>query len=637
MGNSDEDNVPDIDSLFNIEPQETVKSEQINALFIGTQVIYEKLSDILNSIQTINFIHVNSIDDAIDLLLRDIFAIVIIEDETPDIDVVTVSRIIQVNHPLARIVVVSRTRRSLKIADFINHGSVDAFIPKPLDPKQVISMITEQQAKHDIERMLTNFVSSPPKLSTASYLLLDPTLSYNEDEPVKFVGIMIAYNTVPRYSRFFEDLLAKDEILFAGYLSGISMLGREMLDSKEPLKEINFGGVSVIFRFHEDIQFSIFVRNISKHNFQDAESTITEVINTILLGTENYLASRDRVPRAIHEQIHKITDLFTETNAKARYKKELEKKKTSFDGQLILYYGTDLDEGEKVKAYLQRDFPCNVAITNSHDEANRLLKHPNCSVLILDSNIETIDDVQHPLDFADFARDEIPYLRVVYLMRDRRASEPIINSLNRGAINYLLPYRITRKELSDWIHRALEKVIEIRAQTTTVDGVSGSLDGAEIAKSMIRANEASYLTEEKPILDGIIISKDENPVFQIFWSDRSRISFDDTMIAGIVASLESVSGEMFFDDSTIGGFELGNANIMVQHRAEFNIAFFIENVNSQNALLINQDLPKYADRLYGVIQDNQESLKSDITAARFDTISNNIFSDFTEKYTEILE
>ena len=629
---SDEFDIPDLDDLFSGEDEfsnEIDDQEQFNYLFIGRKSLFDKLVPIVQKFTDANFVCKNTIDEAIDLLLVDIYAIVMIDAEDPKVDLITLSRIVRVNHPLARIIGLSNSKRSLYITDIINHGSLDAYLPLPVNEHLLINILADQQAKHDIYRMLTKFVSQPPELSAASYLLLDPSLSSGEDQPEKFVGLMIAYQSIPRYSRYFEDLLAKDEILFAGYLSGITMLGQELLNSKDPLKEINFGGISVIFRFHEDLQFSIFVRNLSKHNVVHAEEMITKVLDELLEYAEEEIASTHRPKDSTLDQIDLIVDNFQVFNALASDKQELGERILDFSGQTVLFYGTDLEELEKMEKYLKNKVDYSTISFTEEDKAKTYLKQHDPAVLVIDSDLENLD-VQHPLAFADFVKDDYPFIQVIYLIRDRRASGPIITSLNSGAINYLLSYRTPRKELAEWIDRGIGKAIEIRRESEVA--IDGGLNSALAAKTKIRKSEESYLPENQPVLEGIFVAKEENPIFKIFWNEG--VDYDDHMLAGLLASLDSVSGEMFYDENDVGGIELADTNVIVKHRSDFNIVFFVKNLLSHNINIVNKYLNKYGDQLYEVI-DTAESPDDDRTHAVLDTKSNNILSDFSEVFAAI--
>ncbi|MHA2250920.1 MAG: hypothetical protein ACXAD7_11195 [Candidatus Kariarchaeaceae archaeon] len=623
----------DIDSLFKKSESSVKVGDKSNILLVGSQSTYKKIETALRSTSEYTVVHVSNVDDSIALLLVDIFGIVIIDNDCENIDAVTVSRLVRINHPLARIIVVSKRRGSALVANIVNHGSVEAFLTHPFSADNIQIMISEQQAKHEISKMLAHFVSQPPKLSKASYLLLDPSLAFtDETEPVKFVGIMIAYESIPRYSHFFEEFLAKDEILFAGYLSGIAMLGRQLFDNKEPLKEINFGGVSVILRFHEDIQISTFVRNLTRHNVEKAEETISDIISQILAKHSHEIEDINLISENVYNSINSIVQSLEEKNASAH----LQETKLSHHDmvQTILLIGSDKKKHEKIKNFLERRHQIRVKAFLHEDKAYKYLNSQNCEVLILDSKLRSNVD---PLTVAEVAKEISPSLQTIYLIRDRRASSPLIEALNSGVINSILPYKETFRELSKWALRSLEKAVEIRERSVSGEGISQTLDQATIARTIIRKNPELYNPESKPELHGIFISKDIKPIFQIFWTDDrtgQTINFDTEMMAGLVASLDNIGEEMFSEQEGVGKLELGGADILVKHREAYNFAFFVKNVDPNTSIVVNKEIKEGCNNLYKVIENVKQPLESSKIQAQFDTISNQFYSLFTEKFTE---
>lgn len=621
----------DIDSLFKDSKSFKKVSDQVNLLFVGKNQTYNKFVKALNNTVNFNVIHVSNIDDSIGLLLVDIFGIVIIDSDDENIDAVTVSRVVRINHPLARIVAVSKRRGSALIAKIINYGSVNAFLTLPFDSDDIQNLISEQYAKHEISKTLTKFVNQPPKLSKASYLLLDPSLSFDEQKPAKFVGLMIAYNTVPRFDIFFEDLLKKDHLLFAGYLSGVAMLGRELFTNKEPLKEINFGGVSVIFRFHDDIQISIFVRNITSYNVKLVEEVISEIIDEMLNKQRNEIESVDIMSKEAHNDIIRISQKFEKANDSAFIRSTKADAKT-FDEQVILLLGRDKKYQAKIKNYLQRR-NLNIISTIKDDDAFRFMSTSNCGVLLLDSSMNK----GNALSLAEYAKEILPSIQVIYWIRDRRASSPIIKALNSGVINFIISYRASFKKLNKWMLKGLEKAQDIKDQSQSGEGIEQALDQTTIARTMIRRSLDRFKPESKPELHGIFLAKDIKPIFQLFWGDsktKDNIEFDEEMMAGLVSSLDNVGEEMFADHESIGKLELGGANILVQHRSDFNIAFFVKNIDPNTSVVINREMKKAADKLYTIVTEAKAELDSTVVQSQFDVVSNQIYSLFTELFLD---
>lgn len=626
------DPLGDLDSLFENEESYSQLRELNNILIIGSRGKYNTFKKVLaNSVENYNITQKDTLDEAIVLLLQELFAIVVIDNDHEDINPVSISRVVRINHPLARIVVVSKKRGSRLIANIINLGSVDAFLSYPINNDYVRNLFTEQLAKHEIAKMLASFVSQPPKLSKASYLLLDPSLSFaDESKPVTFVGIMIVYKSVPRFTMFFEDLLAKDEILFAGYLSGVAMLGRELLTSKDPLKEINFGGISVIIRFYDDIQISIFVRNLTSHNFANAEKVILGIIQEMLDNHIRSIAAFDLIPQDSYQSIKKLSLKLADTNKDEELPEEI----VHSENLEVLLYGSDEASQERLVKFFKKKSEINITSTIIHEEAIKFLNRHNCGVVLLDSEVPS--DVEDTLIFAEHAKEIAPYIQVIFRARDRRASSPLIYALNSGFINFLIPYKLSRKQTLDWTQNALEKAVEIEAQSKSSEGIEQTLDQAAIARTMIRSNLAQYDADDVPELHGIFIFKEVTPIFQIFWEyQESKIEFDGELMAGLVSSLDSVGNEMFTESAGIGGLELGGAKILVRHSEDIKVAFFVKHLDPNTSVVVDKEVSNVAFQIFKIIADENRQFDSYKIKARFDTLCNNMYSEFTERFSKI--
>ncbi|MHA2249939.1 MAG: hypothetical protein ACXAD7_06235, partial [Candidatus Kariarchaeaceae archaeon] len=420
MGTDPIDPTSDIDSLFADEDSFQVDPTKI--LVIGEKDTYDMFTSLVDD--TYRLYHVYNIDNAITFLLQEKFAIIFLDSDAKDMKLVEVSKAVRTNHPLARIIVYSKKPKSSQIADIINYGSVNACLVHPLTTESVYKLISEQEAKYEISKTLTSFVSQPPKLSKASYLLLDPSLSFaDEDKPAKFVGLMIVSFSVPKYTKFFEDFLAQDDVLFAGYLSSITLMGRELFTNREPLKEINFGGISVIFRFHEDIQISIFVRNLTRHNVDQVEETISEIVGDIMEKTSHEF-NEIEISLESEQLISKIAQKFEDENEKIE-SEESEPKK-DYERQLILLYGSDIREQLKLLEKLEKK-NLRLKSTIVESTAIEILQNEDCGVLLLDSQIEI---GRKPLDFAEFAREIIPSIQIIFRERDMKSHDSLVQALN---------------------------------------------------------------------------------------------------------------------------------------------------------------------------------------------------------------
>ena len=274
-----DDDIPSIDSLFDVDDY---KQEVQYFLHIGRYANHKQLLDHFPQELGYELIHAGGPEDATLYLMEKEIMIVFIDLEDDRINPISISNSLRTTNPHVRIVIISPRIRSKHLSDINNLGLITGFLETPYSTKSVMNVISEQEARYSIDKMVTSFVQEPPKLSKASFLLLDPSLTFEEGAPINFVGLMIVSNTVPKFTQWFEDTLSQDEYLLAGYLSSITALGDDLFNKQESLREINFGGMSVVFRFHKNIQISFLVKNLTKHNFEVAEERISKFVSQIV-------------------------------------------------------------------------------------------------------------------------------------------------------------------------------------------------------------------------------------------------------------------------------------------------------------------------------------------------------------------
>ncbi len=617
----------DFDSLFDdfddLDQIPTESDDQF--LFIGKRSTFDKLSSAIKEFGNYEIVFSNDTDSAINELLQHVFALVFIENDLLEFNAVTVSRIVRVNHPLARILILSKSKKSSFISDIINNGSADGFVYLPLKHAMLYNTITEQLARHDINRSIITYVKNPPKLSKQSYLLLDPSLSFgDEEQEAKFVGAMIAYESVPRYSHFFEQLLNRDEILFSGYISGISMLGQQLFKDKEPLKEINFGGISVVLKFIDSFQFLIFVRNLTVYNAERTEIIINNVVDSILNKFGKELTNPGFGGMRLSPQITKLLEVFDKHNDNITQDTP---EKIEFRTQkVVTLLESDRKRKKMVKHLSSKKYNLDIEGSTSSNEVKEMLENGIYEVLIIDSKLK---GEETPLNFADLAKDISPYLHIIYLVRDRRTSATLVDALNRGVINFLLPYRISYKRLVKWIHKGIERAEAVRNQSGTA-GIDSKLHQATIAKMMIRDSMDSFISESAPNLVTIFITKNVELVF--YHTNEEESDVDQEMLGGIIATIDSVGSETFESEDELGKVNIGGFDIFVQHRNEYNFGFLIDNLDPNTSVLISKDVYIFSDRFFDIIKtdkDISENMKDDLQNE-----SKQIFQLFFKKYHE---
>ncbi|MHA2090802.1 MAG: hypothetical protein ACW98K_08075, partial [Candidatus Kariarchaeaceae archaeon] len=273
--------------------------------------------------------------------------------------------------------------------------------------------------------------------------------------------------------------------------------------------------------------------------------------------------------------------------------------------------------------------------TEQEEESYKIIRNTNCNVILLDSKIGMQKDVRDALDFAEHAKELKPYLQIIYRVRDQRVTSNLISGLNSGLIDFMVAYRSPFKKLSPWIIQALEKATEIKEKSLEGKSIDSTLDPAAIVKTMIRKDESSYHPENIPLLMGVFISRREHPIYQKQWIHGDNvIEYDQNMMAGLVAALDNVGEEMFYEDKPIGGLELGGARILVQQRELFNFVFFVKNLDPNTSVVVNKQLMESTDQLFYIVTQSDNDSDSSEVQENLERSCETIHENFLTRFKE---
>ncbi len=582
------------DNLDGLIIDETIFTSA-NILFIGRKDISLKIENVLSYEAGYHLFSTTRMDEAINYMLQFNYPIILLDNEDTDIDVVAISNTLRELQKTVRIVIVTSSMELSIIQNVINGGNISAVLPLYLSERELLKIIKEQDAKYSIDQAMTSFVSNPPTLSKASFLLMDPTLLFgDETQPLNFVGILINSKTVSRFSHFFEKTLVQDELLLASYLASINALGEELFKNQEPMKEINFGGISVIFRFFEGLQFSFLVRNLTKYNCEKAEERINNLMDVIIpnfrdILTENYLSREEENDlKLLLEDFNQFDDLelyvYHETKKQQENKTKIIHSITSFSRNArvnnLLNLGLNIEETFKEEY--------NVSIVSDEDMLFNELKTINSGILLLDSKLENV------LSVANFAKEIIPSIVIICIHENASLCPNIVDGVNQDLFDNILSSDgndFNYDELIMLCENGLKKSKEMiekafinhKSQISTVDPI--------VARSKLRIDSESYKEEEVPQLSGIIISYQNEPVFKRYWVEKANeILFDNNLLTNLVSSLKQVGGEMFVENESIGSLDFGGAELFVKHQQDYIYLYFVKNMKPNTAVVVNKEL-----------------------------------------------
>ncbi|MCY3413010.1 MAG: hypothetical protein INQ03_15335 [Candidatus Heimdallarchaeota archaeon] len=621
----------DLDALIDGE----VELEKTSILLVTSLETYSAFASCVPKDSSYNLIHSLEPKEAISHLLQEQIVITFIEHNYLD-DIIEFSASIHHYVPLSRIILITDRLSTDSLSEITNIGAINAILPTPFNQTKVMEVLSQQDAKHSINKMLVQMITEPPKLSKASFLLLDPSLQFgSEDVPLNFVGLMCVSNTVPKYTRFFEETLAQDPMLFAGYLSGITSLGNSLFSSDQALKEINFGGISVIFQFHNQLQIFFFVRNLTRENYEKAEGRVSAFSKQIVDNFYKDFVDKPFISEILLDEIDKLADEFDlqDDVEMAQYQdKMVEQIDTEGDTNIVIYSN---NEGDKIKTRLLDEFQKNpyenkINLDVIHEE-ELFIAHVETKkhhVLILDSDSDT--GGRSGADFTDFIKETSPSLQLIYLERNDNFSDSLIDSFNSETINFILPFDMKEGLLNKTVVEADTNVRRIRFQSGSKP--SDAAGNMEAMKILLREEQDAYNIEEQPELVGIIIAEDMKPVFDHFWETNQN--YDTEMIAGMLLSLENIGGEMFFEKEDIQLLELGGYNVFVRNVGQYMFSFFVKHNNPTTTVIINKEIEAVVSIYTELIREAAGVISYKQLEPIFAKLANETRGNFTDLYRE---
>lgn len=625
------DDISALDSFFDDDDE----LEQTNIMFYGTGSLYNQILSIFDTLGGYKVHFLKDQEEISMSLLQNNFALAIIEMTGTTEETITLTNLVRGSQPITRIILMTNSISMDEFSIIMNGGSVDGLHEVPINKAELTSIIIDNDARYMIAYSVTNLVSDPPELSKASFLLLDPSLEYaDENIPLNFVGIMITSATVPQYTVWFEETLAQDEFLLAGYLSSISLLGDDLFKNEQALKEINFGGISVLFRFYENCQFSFFVRNLNRRNIEKAEQRITKVVDNIVQDFAPQLIER-RLTDEIYHNLNLITAEFEAVDEEEikEYEDIMLKEQVVKEHVVLLFLKDSsrldvlLQELTELKTREQFNLDYSFQSASTEAEVIQKLNTLQCSVLIIDSlREESEKDIAAQSTL--FSETSL-LMQQILLERDQITSPKFSITINQGRFNYVSNYYVPTVNIFGTIKEALLKTDRDQKQAALGKVKAGS--NLNVAKSILRDNLESFDASTKPELQGILISKELQPKFQIFWEvDGEKFDFDTSMLAGLITSLKSVGDEMFTESEEISLLEIVGSNVFIDNYEKYFIIYFVKNLTTEVTPVIEKELKMVSQVYKEVIAEAHDIIPIEQLEQLFAKLANKAHKDFTQ-------
>lgn len=253
--------------------------------------IYKKILDQYYTVSIANTIH-----QSFDLLVSEIFDVIILEYSfDKKIDGIEYSNIIRNTQPTVFILMYTDERDYELIKRAINQGSIDRFLNKPINTKELIQIVksvkdsTKKKVDYSVDKLVRQ---NKAKQAIGSVLNPTQTVQY-----IRVDGIIFSQDAIPIFSKIpSKDLFNNfSDTLFTGMISALSSFGDELFDTESGLRTLTYGNVSLVFERTPQVDVCFILSNA---DLLDQETMLTSL--SVVL---------ERLQRQLEEDPHFLTKL----------------------------------------------------------------------------------------------------------------------------------------------------------------------------------------------------------------------------------------------------------------------------------------------------------------------------------------
>ncbi|MHA2090630.1 MAG: hypothetical protein ACW98K_07205 [Candidatus Kariarchaeaceae archaeon] len=565
--------------------------------------------------------HVNNCQDAATLLLLEEFSVVILDNDSPQVHAISFSRVVRINHPITRIIVISEDISTEFVYDLFNRGSIDSFLPIPIDDFTAYSVILEQQARHAVSDAVKKIVIKPPKFSPAYYLLYDQSGgAVAQTTDYEFLGVIISSFSVTRFAFFYDTFLSKNESLLSVYISAITLIGQQLFDKGLLLNEVNFGGISVYFYFEEDLQFSFLIGNLNESNSSEVENLISKIIQDLLHQAFPVISSRGIITDYHDELIAELID----SRVKMEVVSPIEYKRTEYIN--CIFYENNFPALENVLS--QQIVDINIEIIESLEILTTYLQEHVIDILVINPIFK--GDISK-LPLASHFKDTSPKTQIIVVI-DTYSLNTLLTIMQFGVIESVFSLQDDEERISPIVKRIAEKAQRIRenSKIPLPHNLRFSFEQSEFVRSLLQMHSRSYQRMEIPHFYGLFVSRDSIPYYQQVWSEGDvQINFDSELFAGFLSSLAFFSNEMFDTSESVTGVKFGETTLVVQNQFEFCFVYFIGKLESANLNLLQNSILQTTFSLYDIISESPIFDLSNESKLRIEQVLVDLFMRFS--------
>ncbi|MCH8909097.1 MAG: hypothetical protein IH840_18610 [Candidatus Heimdallarchaeota archaeon] len=274
-----------------------------------------------------------------------------------------------------------------------------------------------------------------------------------------------------------------------------------------------------------------------------------------------------------------------------------------------------------------------VQAVSTEEDVVELVKFENCGFVIID-NMK--DNQVDPLRLAELVKDFAPAIQTLLLTRNDKMDDMLIDSLNNDFIDYLTPVDAEYGQILTWTLKGLEVSANIKRTTSTGEISAAGTDGSAIAKSLLRENLGSFVSEIKPELFGLLITQNLEIIYDRFFNAPGvKLNFDKHMLAALVTSLKDVGGEIFMEEESISTFEIGGADLVIKQKSGFLFIYFVRNLSPNTSVLVSKELDAVSSVFNEIITEAGNNLPLDLLEPIFNEIIERTRRDFTSLFAKL--
>ncbi|MCE7735369.1 MAG: response regulator [Candidatus Heimdallarchaeota archaeon] len=239
--------------------------------------IYKKILDQYYTVSVANTIH-----QSFDRLVSEIFDVIILDYSfDKKIDGIEYSNIIRNTQPTVFILMYTDERDYEMVKRAINFGSIDRFLNKPVNTKELINIVkmvkdsSKVKVDHSVDEILRQ---SKAKQAIGSVLNPHQDVQYGRVD-----GIIFSKDSLPLFSKIPSKELFNNfsDTLFTGMISALGSFGDELFDTQTGLRTLTYGNVSLVFERTPQIDVCFILSNVDVLNQEKIVSSLSIVLEKL--------------------------------------------------------------------------------------------------------------------------------------------------------------------------------------------------------------------------------------------------------------------------------------------------------------------------------------------------------------------